>query len=155
MKVAEIMTPKPACCGPHSSVEYAARLMAENDCGEIPVLDSSRRPMGVLTDRDIAIRAVAQGKGPDTPVIQVMSMAPVTASPNMTVEECCRRMTEHQVRRIPVVDEQGGCCGIVAQADLARAGLGKELVEQVSRPRSIHPGSRTAIESGEAQTWFR
>ncbi len=62
MQVREIMTENPACCGPENSVQEAARLMVQNDCGEVPVVDQSGQPVGVITDRDIACRCVAQGK---------------------------------------------------------------------------------------------
>jgi CBS domain-containing protein len=137
MKVREIMSANPACCSPASTVEDVAGLMAEHDCGEIPVVDSQRRPLGVITDRDIACRAVSKGKGPGTSVQDAMSAPAITVSPEMSVEECCRIMESNQIRRVPVVDAQGGCCGMVAQADLARRGPGKmtaELVRDVSQP---------------------
>jgi CBS-domain-containing membrane protein len=98
-----------------------ARLMVEFDCGEIPVVDSgAKRPVGVVTDRDIACRTVAQGRNPlDLSAKDCMSAPVVTVTPDTMVEECCRTMEAHQIRRIPVVDEGGSCCGIVSQADLA------------------------------------
>lgn len=122
MKVRDIMSADPACCAPVSTLEDAARLMTEHDCGEIPVIDSGRKPLGVVTDRDIACRAVAKGKGPDTPVQEVMSTPAITVSPDTDIDECCRIMEANQIRRVPVVDAQGGCCGMVAQADFARRG---------------------------------
>ena len=76
MQVREIMSENPACCGSDASVQDAARLMVEHDCGEIPVVDSQRRPVGVVTDRDIACRRGAEGKDPKTPVREVMSTRP-------------------------------------------------------------------------------
>jgi len=138
MKVKEIMSSDPACCAPAASVEEAARLMAERDCGEIPVVDSGHKPLGVVTDRDIACRAVAKGKGPNTPVKEIMSSPAITVSPDTDIDECCRVMEANQIRRVPVVDAQGGCCGMVAQADFARRGSEKmtaELVRDVSQPQ--------------------
>lgn len=138
MKVQQIMSADPACCAPVATVEEAARLMAEHDCGEIPVVDSRHKPLGVITDRDIACRAVAKGKGLDTPVQDVMTSPAITVSPDTSIDECCRIMEANQIRRVPVIDAQGGCCGIVAQADLARRGPDKmtaELVRDVSQPR--------------------
>jgi predicted transcriptional regulator/YHS domain-containing protein len=103
------------------SLKDVARLMVEFDCGEIPVVDGgANRPVGVVTDRDITCRTVAQGKNPlDLSARDCMSAPVVTVTPDTPVEECCRTMEEHQLRRIPVVDEGGACCGIVSQADLA------------------------------------
>lgn len=141
MRVQDVMSANPACCAPTSTVEEAARLMFENDCGEIPVLDASNRPVGVITDRDIACRVVAQGQGPGTRVEDAMSVPAITVSPDMSIEECCRVMEDHQIRRVPVVDAQGSCCGIVAQADVARRGpaeIAAELVRDVSAPAYLH-----------------
>jgi CBS domain-containing protein len=138
MQVREIMTENPACCSPQTSLQEAAKLMADNDCGELPVLDEQRRPTGVVTDRDITCRAVAQGKDPkQTSVREVMSSPVVTATPETSVEDCCAKMEENQIRRIPVVDASGGCCGMVSQADIAKAAPEHEtaeVVREVSRP---------------------
>jgi len=82
------MTEKPACCAPDASIRDAARLMVENDCGEIPVTDEAGKPVGVVTDRDIACRAVAAGKSLDTPVREIMSKPVVTVDPDDSVEDC-------------------------------------------------------------------
>ena len=137
MQVQDIMTENPACCAPDATLQAAATLMAENDCGEIPVLDEQRRPVGVVTDRDIACRAVAQGKGPDTRVQAVMSSPIVTVTPDMSLEDCCDMMEQNQVRRVPVVDESGTCCGMVSQADIAQNAPDHEsarLVRELSQP---------------------
>ena len=145
MQVQDIMSGNPACCTPDSTIEEAARMMAAHDCGEIPVLDEQRRPVGVVTDRDIACRAVAQGMSPQTSVMEVMSVPAITVSRQTSLEECCEIMEDNQIRRVPVVDSQGVCCGIVAQADLAIRGseeLTGELVRDVSRPRADGPAAR-------------
>lgn len=137
MQVREIMTENPACCAPDTSIKEAARLMVQNDCGEIPVTDERGAPVGVVTDRDIACRAVAQGKSLDTPVSEIMSTPAVTATPETTVEDCCATLEENRIRRAPVVDESGSCCGIVAQADIARNAPEHEtaeVVRDVSQP---------------------
>ena len=137
MQVRDIMTENPACCGADSSIKEAADLMIKHDCGEIPVTNDSGEPIGVVTDRDIACRAVAKGKSPDTPVSEIMSMPVATVTPETSVEDCCKTMEQNQVRRVPVVDKSGGCCGIVAQADIARkAGEDEtaEVVRDVSEP---------------------
>jgi CBS domain-containing protein len=137
MQVQEIMTQNPACCAPDATLKDAAMLMADNDSGEIPVLDEQRHPIGVLTDRDIACRAVAQGKGPDTPVRAIMSNPIVTVTPETSLEDCCETMEQNQIRRVPVVDDSGACCGMVSQADIARrapAHEAAEFIREVSQP---------------------
>lgn len=119
MEARDVMTPKPACCSPADSVKDAAALMVQNDCGQIPVVDPSGKLVGVVTDRDIACRCVGQGRSAETLVEEVMSTSLVTVTPDASVDECCKKMEENQVRRLPVVDEQGNCCGIVSQADIA------------------------------------
>ena len=120
MKVSEIMTNKPACCSADTPMRDAAQLMAESDCGEIPVLDRNGQPVGVVTDRDIALRGVAKGRSSDVPVSEVMSSPVVTVTRETSVDDCCRTMEDNQIRRVPVVDEGGCCCGMVSQADIAR-----------------------------------
>lgn len=138
MRVQDIMTADPVCCRRDSTIADAAKLMAENDCGALPVVDESGAPEGVVTDRDICCRAVAEGKSNDTPVSEVMSTDVVTAKPDEDVSSCCDRMEDRQVRRAVVTDETGKCCGIVAQADIARdadSAATAELVQDVSEPR--------------------
>jgi len=137
MKAQDIMTKDPACCAPDDSVSDAAKLMAENDCGQIPVVDIGGMLVGVITDRDIACRCVAAGKPSDTPVAEVMSKSAITVTPDASIDECCRKMEDNQVRRLPVVDESGKCCGMISQADIAQSAEKKEtgdLVRQISQP---------------------
>ena len=137
MQVREIMTDRPACCSPETSMRDAAKLMAECDCGEIPVVDERGHLIGVVTDRDIACRGVSQGKDALTPVREVMSSPAVTAKPDMSLDECCRLLEEKQIRRIPVIDGGGKVCGIVSQADIALNASEHEtaeLLRDVSRP---------------------
>jgi CBS domain-containing protein len=116
-----------------------ARMMVEKDCGAIPVVDGgdhAMRVVGVITDRDIAIRAVAAGKDPgQTCVKEAMSHPVATIYRNATLEDCLQLMEQNQVRRMPVVDQSGSLVGIVAQADIARCSDGKvaELVQRVSK----------------------
>lgn len=143
MQVREIMTKDPACCAPESNLQEVARLMADNDCGEIPVVDESGRPKGVVTDRDIACRAVAEGRDPrQTAARDVMSTPVITVTPEEGVEHSLELMEQNQVRRLPVVDESGACCGMVAQADIARRTSERdtgELVRDVSQPSGARP----------------
>ncbi|HEU0300415.1 MAG TPA: CBS domain-containing protein [Longimicrobium sp.] len=122
MQVRDIMTSNPTCCTPDDTVQEAARGMKAADCGCLPVVEDadSRRMVGVVTDRDIAIRALADGLGPDTRVRDVMTANPACCSPEADVREVERIMADRQVRRVPVVDESNCCVGMVAQADLAR-----------------------------------
>lgn len=140
MKVKEIMTENPICCVGKTSLEEVARMMVENDCGAIPVVADQEgwRPIGIITDRDITCRAVAEGRNPlELTAEEIMTPSPVTAMPETDLAECEKLMEEHQLRRILVVDESGGCCGIVALADIARNVSEEEIgevVEEVSKP---------------------
>ena len=140
MQVKEVMTANPACCTADTPLPEVARMMVDNDCGEIPVVENkgSKIPVGVVTDRDIVCRAVAKDSNPlDLTAADVMSKPIVTVSPETPVAECCRIMEEQQIRRVPVVDANGACCGIVALADIAlqaRSGVAGELVKEVSEP---------------------
>lgn len=137
------MTPDPACCTPDTTAREAAKLMKEHDCGSIPVVEntSSNRLVGTVTDRDLAIRGLAAGKGPDTLVRELMTEGPITCGPNDEVEIVREVMVAQQVRRVPVVDDNGSIVGIVAQADIAReegAASDQEvgrIVEAISDPK--------------------
>lgn len=144
MRVKQIMTPDPARCTPDTTAQDVAALMLENDCGSIPVVESagSNKLIGTVTDRDLAIRGLAAGKGPETPVRELMTPDPVTCVPEDEVEDLREVMVRQQVRRVPVVDADGLLVGIVAQADIAReegAASDREvgrIVEAISEPRS-------------------
>ena len=115
----DIMTKDPITVRPDDSAQKAAGLMKDNHIGPIPVLDQERKLIGMVTDRDLAIKIVAEGKPADTKVSDVMSRDLFTCGPDDNVKEAIRTMETHQVRRVPVVDDQGHLLGIVAQADLA------------------------------------
>ena len=140
MQVKDVMTANPACCTPNNALPEVARMMVDNDCGEIPVVENQERkiPVGVITDRDIVCRAVAHDKNPlELKVTDCMTKPIVTVTPDTSVEDCCRIMQEKQIRRVPVVDANGSCCGIVALADIARqarSGVAGEVVKEVSEP---------------------
>lgn len=141
-QVKEIMTENPTCCTPETSLQDVAKLMVEHDCGEIPVLNNmkDKKPVGVITDRDICCRTVAQGKNPlEMTAEECMSTPCITVKETDSIDDCCAVLEENQIRRVPVVDENGSCCGIVAQADLAHATKPKDLaglVKNVSKPSS-------------------
>jgi CBS domain-containing protein len=148
MQVKDIMTRDPACCTPDTNLQEVARLMVEHDCGGIPVVDDrqSMKPMGIVTDRDICCRTVAEGKNPlEMTAGDCMSSPCVTVTPEMSVEDCCQVMEENKIRRVPVVDERDACCGIVAQADIARHATEQETAEVVKEvSRAAGSGSRAS-----------
>lgn len=120
MKAKELMTAGPCCCSPDDSIQAVAQMMRDNDCGSVPVVDSDR-VVGIITDRDIAVRAVAKGIPASAKVSDVMTAAPQCCGEDDDVLTVERVMGERQVRRVPIVNADGGCVGIVSQADLARA----------------------------------
>jgi CBS domain-containing protein len=139
MQVQEIMTVDPVCCSTEDSIEEAARLMERNDCGCIPVVENSGRNslVGVITDRDIAVRGVAQGMKSNAPVRELMTRKPHTVSPRDDLKDVEKIMADRQVRRVVVVDDDGHCVGIVAQADLARAAESHPAVGEIELARVV------------------
>lgn len=139
MKVKEVMTGSPECCTAETGLQEVAQMMVDCDCGCIPVVDShdSKMPIGMITDRDITCRVVAQGKNPlDMTAGDAMTSTVVSVTPETSLEECLNLMEESQIRRVAVVDDNGMICGIVAQADVAlKADEHKtaEVVQEVSR----------------------
>jgi CBS domain-containing protein len=142
MQVKDVMTADPACCVSETALQEVAQMMVEHDCGEIPVLENNQTklPIGVITDRDIVCRTVAKGLNPlDLTVAECMSTPCVTVTPEMSVEECGRILEENKIRRVPVVDAAGCCCGIVALADIAlhaKKSVAGDVVKEVSEPTS-------------------
>ena len=139
MRARDIMTPDPQCVTPSDTVTEAARIMRDSDVGIVPVIDDSNsmRLAGVITDRDIAIRCVAEGRDGTCRVSDLMSAEVVTALPDDDVSRVMDRMKTEQVRRIPIVDGDQRLVGIIAQADIAletddrSAG---DVVEKISEP---------------------
>lgn len=123
MRVHEIMSRDPACCSPEDTLERAAQLMAENDCGMIPVVEAvnDRRLVGVITDRDIAVRGVANGYRAKTRVGELMTPAPFCCTADAELDDVERVMSDRQVRRVVIVDDDNHCVGVVSQADIALA----------------------------------
>ena len=125
-KVREVMTDSPRCVTPETPVAEAARLMKSEDVGSLPILDGEK-VTGIVTDRDIVLQAVAEGKDPSgMPVRAVASSNLVTVGQDEDLSEALNRMASYQVRRIPVVDENDRLVGIVAQADIAREAKDKD-----------------------------
>ncbi len=123
MTVATVMTTCPACCTPSSSLTEVARLMVDNDCGEIPVVEDAktRKLAGVITDRDIATRIVAAGRNSaEACAMDCMTAPAISVTCETSLKECCELMETHQIRRVPVVDGEGAVVGIVSLADVVR-----------------------------------
>lgn len=140
MKVSEVMTREVQTVRPDQTAREAASFMLQADAGAIPVVDGDRL-MGMITDRDIAVRGVAKGLGPDTPVQELMSSDVVAAREEDDVDDVAVRMSEAQVRRLPVVDDQQKLCGIVSLADLtqeAEDGTAEMALEGISEPGGQH-----------------
>ena len=135
--VQDVMTTNPTSVVSDNPVVEAARIMKEKDVGIVPVVEGGRL-VGTVTDRDIAVRVVAEGKDPQSVrVREIASTDVVTVDPQQDLDEALRLMESHQVRRLPVVEEGGRLVGIVAQADVAREANDKqtgELVEEISQP---------------------
>ena len=133
----EIMTPSPQCCSGETTLNDVANLMVEADCGEIPITDGSNRLIGVITDRDIVCRAVAKGKNPaSVTAAECMSEPVVVVKEDTKLEDVLAVMEKNRIRRVPVVDAAGCCCGIISQADVALASTENkagELVREVSK----------------------
>lgn len=140
MIIREIMTEHPDCCTAETSLQRVAHMMTECDCGAIPVVEEvkSMKPFGIVTDRDITVRTVAKGKNPlEMKASDVMTESTVTTRPDADVEEAAQKMKDHQLRRLIVVDDNGACIGMVAQADIARDGSDRQtgdVVEEISEP---------------------
>lgn len=145
MKARDLMTKDPSCITPDTPVRDAAKMMQREDVGLLPVVDrkGSKKLVGVVTDRDIAIRHVAEGHAsPDCPVSEAMTDRLVTSREDDNADDLMKLMGREQVRRIPVVDERGSIVGIVAQADVVRHAKDDEraerTVEKISEPGGRH-----------------
>jgi CBS domain-containing protein len=140
MKVSEVMTRDVQTIRPEDPVQQAASFMLSADAGSIPVTDGDRL-IGMITDRDIAVRGIAKGYGPDTPVRELMTDDVICAREDDNVEDIASKMSEAQVRRLPVIDGNERLCGIVSLGDLSRetdGGTATEALEGVSEPGGQH-----------------
>ena len=135
-QIRELMTANPCSIDADKSVSYAAKMMKDEDVGLAPIVEGDKL-VGTVTDRDIAIRVVAEGKDPEsTTVREIASTQLVTIDPQQSLDEALRLMAQHQVRRLPVVEEDGRLVGVVAQADVAREGEDSktgQVVEEISK----------------------
>ena len=145
MKVQDVMTRDPVCLTPGATIREAAQLMQRENIGIVPVVDepARKRLVGVVTDRDIAIRVVAEGRDSGTRVSEIMSTSQLaTCAADDDVNEAMEAMASEQVRRIPIVDDRGSLIGIVAQADIVRkardGNRAERTVQQISEPSGKH-----------------
>jgi len=134
--IRDLMTKDPCTIDADKPVAYAAKMMRDEDVGLAPIVEGEKL-IGTLTDRDIAIRVVAEGKDPQTTTVrEVATTSVVTVDPDQDLDEALRLMAKNQVRRLPVVEEDGKLAGVVAQADVARHASEQqtgELVEEISK----------------------
>jgi CBS domain-containing protein len=140
MKVSEVMTRDVQTIRPDQPVQQAASFMLSADAGSVPVTDGDRL-IGMITDRDIAVRGVAKGYGPDTPVRELMTDDIICVREDDDVDDVASKMSEAQVRRLPVIDDQERLCGIVSLGDLSRDAdedAASEALEGVSEPGGRH-----------------
>jgi CBS domain-containing protein len=142
MKAKDIMTSNPCCCSINDTMQDVARTMRDHDCGAVPVTQDGRL-VGIVTDRDLTVRVLAVGLDHEAKIADLISRNPSTCEPESELIEVERVMSDQQVRRVPVVDADRRCIGIISQADLARASFdGRHIsehevalvVERVSLP---------------------
>ena len=142
MRAKDIMTKNPECCRRDDTARQAAQVMRDRDCGCLPIVDDAGRVVGIVTDRDLAVRGIASGKDPDTKLNDLMTPVAACCGPDDDLRDVEKKMAELQVRRIPIVDGGGRCVGIVSQADIALASRGSAVtdseialvIEQISQP---------------------
>lgn len=143
MKANELMTKNPSCVTPQTTAQEAASLMEREDIGSLPVVESrdSMRLVGIVTDRDLTLRVLGRGESGSTPVSSAMSSGDLACvRPEDDLDKIERLMSEHQVRRIPVLDDNKRVVGMIAQADLAREqkAVGRKdfgkVLEEISEP---------------------
>ena len=140
MKVSDVMTRDVQTVCPDQTAREAASFMLRADAGSIPVTEGERL-IGMITDRDIAVRGVAEGHGPETPVRELMTNDVVCARVDDDTDDVASRMSEAQVRRLPVIDDQERLCGIVSLGDLSQQGAdnaAEQALEGVTQPGGQH-----------------
>ena len=145
MKIETVMTKQPVCCSPSDTVQRVAQMMRQQDVGAIPVVSdvASKQLVGIITDRDLCVSAMADGKDPrTTPIADYFTKQAITCAPEETLDACEQKMKQHRIRRIPVVDKQNACVGIIVQADIVRVDKPESfqaLINEISRPNIKHP----------------
>ncbi|MFA6237905.1 MAG: CBS domain-containing protein [Bacteriovorax sp.] len=144
-RVRDFMTEDPVCCLPTTNLKVVAKLMVQYDCGEIPVVYSIERPkvVGVITDRDITCRSVAHGLNPLEMIAEdIMTTPALVVTMDMSLEDCCTLMKEEKIRRVPVVDTDEFCCGMISIADIARKSedlVAASMIHDISMPTYDFP----------------
>lgn len=144
MKIQDVMTRNPATVTPDAPASEAARIMKDEDVGVVPVVEDneSRKLIGVVTDRDLAVRLVAEGRDGQSRVRDVMSGRVHTGRADDDLDQAMDTMAREQVRRIPIVDERGALVGIVSQADVVRKARdeakAEDTIERISEPGGSH-----------------
>jgi len=139
-KCSAVMTPNPVCCEVLDTVEKAAQMMQTENVGSVPVVETreNKKLRGIVTDRDLALKIIAEQRDPaNTTIEEVMTLNPVTCRPEDDLEHAMKLMSDHQVRRIPVVNEKNEIIGIIAQADVALRATDQktgDVVEDISKP---------------------
>lgn len=143
-KCTDVMTPDPVSCEPGDSIARAAEIMKAEDVGAVPVIESkvSRRVAGIVTDRDIVVKVIAERRNVETAAVRdAMTANPATCREDDDVSRAVELMATHQVRRMPVVDAEGRLRGIIAQADIARRvhrdKTTGDMVEAISEPGTV------------------
>ena len=159
MRARDIMTRDPECCRPDQTARDAAQVMRDRDCGCVPIVDDAGAVVGIVTDRDLAVRGIATGKESTTKLNDLMTPSASCCGPDDDLRDVEQKMAELQIRRIPIVDASGRCLGIISQADIARASATDSavteqeialVVEKISQPPS-KGRMRTPAESQIAQ----
>jgi len=146
----DLMTRNPVWCLASDAARTAAQLMKQEEIGLLPVVDDQlqKKVVGVVTDRDLVLNVVAEGRPDTTPIGDVMTGNPVTCRVDDALEHALSAMAQHQIRRVPVVNESGAIVGIIAQADVALRvddpTTTTEIVRKISKPTPIHPSVAVA-----------
>jgi CBS domain-containing protein len=159
------MTKNPECCRRDNTARDAAKVMRDRDIGCVPIVDDAGRVVGIVTDRDLAVRAIASGKDSSTKLNDLMTPMASCSFQDDDLRDVEQKMAELQVRRIPIVDAGGRCLGIISQADIARAASSADgsvteqeialVVEQISQPAGRgRSRSETPVTETEATPQF-
>jgi len=154
MEAKEVMTKQPQCCIADTGLVAVARMMIDSDCGAIPVVGDleTRMPIGVITDRDMVIRAIAVGRNPlELTARDCMTTPAFTVTKDTDLDDCIEMLEERQIRRVLVVDKDGSCCGIIAQADVA-SHASKRTAGELLRGVSLPTPESKAKTIGEPRT---
>jgi CBS domain-containing protein len=148
--IRDVMTGEPTTCTPETSLEEVARRMVDVDCGCLPVVRSEEdlTPIGAITDRDIVCRVLATGRNPLECTVQDCMTTPViTISGEADLDVARRQMTQHRIRRLVVVEDDGTCCGVLSLADLTEVPGAEEVIRSISEPTD----AASAVEEKEPE----